>query len=172
MVAEKSSVTIYVGSASNVSWRFPAHAVGFYRHVKHPYKLVLKDLLERDSGIYSCFGKFSDGHIFQLVAFLDVYKNLASGNVLPYPQVVASEGDSVTLTCGSVKPVKWVGLHQYIKGSNELHLTHLKREDSGPFVCIGVTESNEIFHATTKVIVDAYVEVIPGNSSDFSVRII
>ena len=166
LVMEKSSVTLHVGSATDVTWRFPSNVTGVYRHERYRHKLILNNLIEADSGIYSCHGTFSDGQIFYHLAFINVYKEPYPGMVFPYPHIEASEGDSVKLACGSVKPVKWIGLQHYLKGSNELHLNQLKVNDSGPFLCIGVTEDNEVFHEITAVIVNASVQVIPGNFSD------
>ena len=166
LVSEKSSVTLYVGSAATVNWSFPNNASGVYRHKRYRRKLILNNLLESDSGAYSCYGKFSDGRVFQRFVFIDVYKQPDPGMVLPYPLVEASEGDSIKLACGSVKPVRWIGLQHYLKGNNELHLNRLKVNDSGPFLCIGVTKANEVFHEMTGVIVNPLVEMIPGNFID------
>ena len=166
IVSENSSITLYVGSAAYVTWRFPSNASSVYRHKRYGHKLILNNLIESDSGAYSCYGKYSDGQVFYRVAFVDVYRRPDPGMVLPYPFVEASEGDSVKLACGSVKPVKWIGLQHYLKGNNELRLNQLKVNDSGPFLCIGVNENNEVFHETTGVTVNTLVEVVPGNYSD------
>ncbi len=167
IVAEMSSVTLYAGSPTNVSWIFPSYVAHPYRHLKLPRQLILNNLVEDDSGFYTCFGMFSDGKMFFSLGYIEVYKKPDPGVLVPYPLVVASVGGSVKLNCASVKPVKWIGLQHYETGGNELSLGQLKRSDSGPFLCIGVTGFNEIFHRTTRVIVNPFVEVIPGNFTSF-----
>ncbi len=97
IVAEMSSVTLYAGSPTNVSWIFPSYVAHPYRHLKLPRQLILNNLVEDDSGFYTCFGMFSDGKMFFSLGYIEVYKKPDPGVLVPYPLVVASVGGSVKL---------------------------------------------------------------------------
>ncbi len=154
-------VTLHCGSSSPVEWIFPRHVNVSKRCVQFGNSITFKNLQKADTGIYHCAGELSVGESFYKASSIRIANNLIPGTVLP-SRVEATEGSSVVLECGSIKPVKWIGLQLYVHNSpnNKLILEQLKKSSSGPFMCIGVNDKREVFHQVVKVIVDGFVEVI------------
>ena len=161
-------VTLHCGSSSPVEWVFPRHVNISNRYVQFGNSITFKNLQRADTGIYCCSGKFSEDDRFYEAASIRIVNGPISGLVLP-SRVEATEGSSVVLECGSIKPVKWIGLQLYVHNSpnNKLILNQLKKSSSGPFMCIGVNEKSEVFHQVVRVIVDGFVEVIQRSFIDY-----
>ncbi len=100
---------------------------------------------------------------FKNFIFIDVKEQVFYGEVLP-SRVEVQEGSTVTLTCGSIKPVQWkimkVPNDHMIKEDYKLTLTKLKKEHSGPYVCRGVNHLNRVLHSKTLIIVDPNIQFL------------
>lgn len=115
-----------------------------------------------DSGLYNCFGKY-DYVLFFHFSSVKVYTEVLRGQVLPN-WMVTSEGDSVILSCGSIKPVEWFSAHSYRQNetleSNTVTIHNIKRENSGPYVCRGVNVLRNIFHDTALIVVYSDFDIV------------
>lgn len=175
---ENNQVTLYCGSTtSRAYWTFsPNISSPFANHrprseitSQHSQGfnwITISKPLENDTGYYFCKGthKF---RAFQDFTFLMVYKETPLGLVLP-SWIEVAEGDSVTLACGSVKPVKWFSVHFHDQNSttqgNSLTLHSLKKEHSGRYSCRGIDNDSlqyRVFHGYALIIVDGYAEFTP-----------
>ncbi len=172
VIEEKTPLTLYCGSRSAVNWTFmPDYLpIGHRRRFSLPerhrigYKNVsLFNLYAVDSGFYYCEGL---GHDLNFLIYMQVkvVNYVSFGQVLP-TRIEVTGGSSVTLKCGSVKPVEWFGVNYYeqkktIEG-NILTLHQLKKEHSGRYMCRGYNHLiKSIFHCSTIIIVDSNVERI------------
>ncbi len=186
---ENSSVTIYCGSSSPVSWMYlpviPSNGVqvpDFRRHTTGMKQITLNKLLWTDSGIYYCKGTH-EGQAFIVHTVVLVHNGIPKKKVVPN-WVEVSEGSSVALTCGSYSPVEWFSLNfrsqNKIIRYNTLTLYNLKKKHSGRYICRG--KSNKVrlrgvrirrhyysvFHSEALVIVEGVVRRVntlkPGNN--------
>ncbi len=164
-----SSFQAYCGSDGEiVNWKYTDFITNDLQSVskKHfiGYKsIILKDLVQNDSGIYAC-----EGHIYNADFVnglpVNIWHEVHKGHVVPSWKEV-SKGNSVQLTCGSLSPVIWFSVHYTTQNKtaedNVLTLHDLQRKHSGPYACRG-TKRNEfnkliIFHATSVVVVDGTI---------------
>ena len=179
-VFENASVIFYCGSLSAVSWslkpiltdnlmpssrRYPVST----RHLKGIKTITLVNLLSNDSGMYYCKGT-GKNKTFVRMFYVKVWGNVRYGKVIPN-WVEVTEGNSVTLTCGSVKPVLWTSVHFDVQNKsfqgNSLTLYNLEKDHSGRYMCRGVVQhklkkydwssTNNIFHSWAIIIVDGFV---------------
>ncbi len=166
---ENSSVTIYCGSSSPVTWTVlsiyynygGASVPDYSRHASGTNHLTLNQLVRQDTGTYYCAGT----HLwenFTLGVFIAVYIAVPRGKVVPN-WVEVTEGGAVTLTCSSYGPVEWFSVNFRSQNKTILHntlsLINLKKEHSGPYACRGThkvrgTKHLHIFHNAAIVIVD------------------
>ena len=109
-IPEKSSITIYCGSSSAVSWTHTPFNYGGYdlqiyqRHRQESKRITLINVRRADSGAYSCKGDLKNGRQFTYSVFIEVFEVTPARSVVPN-WVEASKYGSVTLTCGSKKGV-------------------------------------------------------------------
>ena len=169
------SVKLYCGSSAPVVWRFPDHFTvsrqnSVLRHIQRSSSIVLKKLSTSDSGHYCCVGNYVDGTAFYNCAVVKVVKMLTPGVIVP-SWIDVSNGKSVRLNCGSIKPVKWIGIHTFFKSrsteDNYLIFNKIEKGKSGQYLCIGINQNKNVFHKTVRIIVDGSVIMVPGNLSEY-----
>lgn len=178
-VFENTPVTIYCGSTSKVTWEYrpqigsSINRTAFFiidriavpkRHLQENKKITLVKLTRDDSGLYSCKGK--TGMLmgtFIREMELKVYKEVPNALVLP-TRIEVSAGSTVTLRCGSLKPVEWFSVHFRVQNKsmigNTLTLYNLNKKHSGRYVCRGSganTEGVFVFHRDSIIIVDPII---------------
>ncbi len=117
-------------------------------------KLTLTNLSPDDSGFYSCIGQYHNIS-YRLSSNLIVVDKIVNGMVVP-SRVEVSHGSSVTLSCGSIRPVKWTSTHFSETTEGTLTLRNLKKKDSGRYLCRGVNAVGDVFHDFAIVIVDGW----------------
>ncbi len=181
---ENSSVTIYCGSSSRVTWSYSpvlyyneSYTPDFRRHTMGTKQITLNNLLWRDSGNYYCEGAH-EGQDFMVYLLVNVYKEVPKNTVVPN-WVEVSEGGSVTLICGSDGPVEWHSVNfrsqKKIIRHNTLTLYDLKKKHSGQYVCRGTRRVKRrghyftrVFHSVALVIVEGVIHrvnsLIPTNN--------
>ncbi len=169
MVQEGASVIARCGSVTQVWWTYTNHV---HRRPKLPvpsrhrrgYKtIILKNLLKEHSGFYYCHG-LNENRSFQIHLRVMVSDKVLTGKVLPN-WVEVSLGSSVSLTCGSTKPVEWLSVNYYHQNKtttpNILTLHDLQKNHSGRYLCRGYDRYwGETFHSSATIIVEAYVEYL------------
>ncbi len=172
------SITVYCGSLSAASWSYylpteysiqpvsGRHYVG-YRSIK------LINLLNNDTGIYVCQGNYRRSY-FSIKFSVKVWQNVPNGLVVP-SWVEVSGGSSVTLTCGSITPVMWFSAHYNNQKKtvigNTLTLHNLQGKHSGYYSCRGTLNQDgrmTIFHSSSRVIVDGYLDLVFDITVDLS----
>ncbi len=172
------SITVYCGSLSAASWSYylpteysiqpvsGRHYVG-YRSIK------LINLLNNDTGIYVCQGNYRRSY-FSIKFSVHVWQNVPNGLVVP-SWVEVSGGSSVTLTCGSITPVMWFSAHYNNQKKtvigNTLTLHNLQGKHSGYYSCRGTLNQDgrmTIFHSSSRVIVDGYLDLVFDITVDLS----
>ncbi len=111
---EGMKVKLYCGSSSPLNWSFTRlnwssnWDGGVWLNIPL-LTLGRTYTFMNDSGLYNCFGKY-DYVLFFHFSSVKVYTEVLRGQVLPN-WMVTSEGDSVILSCGSIKPVEWFSAH-------------------------------------------------------------
>ncbi len=178
-VEEDYSANLYCGSYSpDVNWTYSNISLGWdiseYQPVSSKHdtgwkQLTLNNLKEGDSGFYTCSGRDS-GHFFQLYSLVTVirkndeelHNHHNHGNISPN-WIEVSKNSTVTLTCYSLNPVEWYGVHLNSQnkdiGEYTLTLFNLKEHHSGEYFCRGVSEEikTRVFHASARIIVDGVI---------------
>ncbi len=180
-VFEESSVKLYCGSLSSVTWMYKSNKNDRYINLntrrdyawvtfefeKNNNSIKLKHLTNSVSGTFLCEGtcnSIARGTRCGINNFID-YAIIIVLNFIPPTHVVpnileVSVGDDALLKCGSDKEVEWFGIN--IKDqdkcllNNTILLQNLRKEHSGPYTCRGVSEK-KVFHSTSLVIVEGYV---------------
>ncbi len=173
-VLEGTQAAIHCGSSTEASWSYGGQNYGGHnyplnsRHIIRNNTLILINLREEESGYYNCHGtgiNMNINDIFSNYSFskpmiVEVFKKIAMGTMLPN-RVEVSAGDSVSLTCGSYKRVRWIGLYlDEFTQSNTIIVQNLTREDSGRYLCRGVDDRNEVFFGHSLIIVDGFINFI------------
>lgn len=156
-VLQGESVFLHCGSESSVLWTYGSEEVSnwerdhLFMQVYSP--LVLENTQVYESGYYNCQGKMSDDYIFWARAHVKVEESVPIGEVLP-SSVTVLEGYSAALICNSSKPVQWIASNfiTWSKGDNKLNLHEVATTHSGKYLCRGVDDKGDIFHATSTVI--------------------
>ncbi len=187
---QNSSVTIYCGSSSPVSWMYlpvipsnGAQVPDFRRHTARMKQITLNKLLWTDSGIYYCKGTH-EGQAFIIHTVVLVHNGIPKNQVVPN-WVEVSEGASVTLTCGSYSPVEWFSVNFRSQNKtiryNTLTLYNLMKKHSGQYVCRGTNKKvrlngftisghyfTSVFHSQALIVVEGIVHRVntlkPGNN--------
>ncbi len=174
-VLEGMKVKLYCGSSSPVNWSFtplywslawkltlPLHTLAG-RFLVSDRIVTIMNILKNNSGHYNCEGKYDRVPFFHSSP-VKVYTEVLYGQVLPN-WMVTYEGDSVRLSCGSIKPVEWFSTHFYSQNttleSNTVTIHDIRKEHSGPYVCRGVSVLRNIFHDTALIIVNSYFDIVP-----------
>ncbi len=172
-VLEGMKVTLYCGSSIPVIWTFtpqnsnagvrlklPLYTLG--RSVVSDQIVTVMNTPKNESGYYNCEGRYDNLYFFHYSS-VKVFTEVLYGQVLPN-WMVTSEGDSVTITCGSIKPVEWFSAHSYRQNetleSNTVTIHNIKRENSGPYVCRGVNVLRNIFHDTALIVVYSDFDIV------------
>ncbi len=114
-------------------------------NIQQNNSIILTNLKISDSGVYHCYGTYrtQSGMIRNFMNYfrLVVYPRNVTGIVLPSVTHVY-EGENVTLFCGSSRVSEWYftrsGQDVQI-ANNELFLYNVRKEDSGSYLCRGVT---------------------------------
>ncbi len=175
-ILEGTPVRSYCGSFSPVDWTYSRNANVDDINVSFTYdplpsdsrfennSIILTNLSVADSGYFHCTGTFRDYDTrmkyFKNWFSVKVWGNTPVGFVLP-SVIEISEGEKVTLSCGSTRQVEWFGLtlaDQQIRATNNtLTLWNLSKENSGTYICRGTLSSREIFHSRCAILVDFQV---------------
>ncbi len=177
IVFQGSTVNVYCGSTSPVNWTFhhnyelANYDIGLpisNRHIKGDKNITLVYLKIEDTGDYYCHG-LADNHYFISQIYIEVVSVAIIGEVIPN-WVEVKEGSSVTLTCGSVKPVEWFSVNiepqnKTIQG-NTITLHNLKKEHSGRYLCRGI-DGEIVFHISSVILVDSYVVRVPQQDNTY-----
>ena len=174
-VLEGTQAAIHCGSSTEASWSYggqkPIHWLHYplnSRHIIRNNTLILINLRKEESGHYYCHGtginintrNTSSNHSFSRSMIVKVFKKIAIGRMLP-SRVEVSAGDSVSLTCGSYKWVRWIGLYlDEFTQTNTIIIQNLTRKDSGRYLCRGVDDRNEVFFGHSLIIVDGFINFI------------
>ncbi len=157
-VPEGTPVKAYCGSSSPVQWIHGNHSINT-KHETDRNSITLHNLKVSDSGFYYCRGTVYENTAFTNYIAVFVHSRVRLGEVIPdYLEV--SKNDTVTVYCGSAKPVEWFGLHfniSKVENGNVLILRNLKREHSGRYMCRGVSHGAKVFHSQVIIIVDVNV---------------
>ncbi len=169
IVPERGEVIARCGSLSPVEWSYSPRRLlrdnfrpPVSRRHRRGHKMIkLTKLTVRDSGFYYCHGTTNESS-FQNSLMVTVTNEVPDEIVSP-SRVEVSRGKSVTLTCGSVKPVEWISVNYYQQkksiADNSLILHRLQKKDSGLYYCRGLDGFwNRIFHTSATIIVDGYVK--------------
>ncbi len=174
-ILEGDSVTAHCGSLSPVTWTFSSRNLPLPgEYIIEGNSITLTNLTEVHYGFYFCHGTYLSDTFetkqFKNYILINVREQVYYGEVLPN-HVEVQEGSTVTLTCGSIKPVQWktmkVPNDHMIKEDYKLTLTKLKKEHSGPYVCRGVKHLNRVFHSKTLIIVDPNTQFLSDLPPDF-----
>ncbi len=168
------SITIYCGSTSWVSWSYTwyetrTRAPVFQKHKIGYRSITLINSQEQHSGLYNCHSG-DNPYPFSKNFLLSVWDKVPFGAVLPSWKEV-SQGDSITLTCGSITPVQWFSVHFNSQNKSvwgtSVTIHNLKGNHSGPYVCRGVTSTEisnqyrrKMFHNTAIIVVDREIQRI------------
>lgn len=171
-IREGTPVRAYCGSMSEITWTYNSKCVEIpqcpsvaldKRHLLGLKKVTFIDLKVNDTGYYTCHGD-DYGVPFTAFIFIEVQRQAKYGQILP-TWIEVPVGGSVTMTCGSLKPVKWISVHiedqnKTVDG-NTLIIHNLLRKHSGRYLCRGVTDLKKVFHVYALVIVNGVVEFEP-----------
>ncbi len=155
-----NSITLHCGSRMAVTWTFSSDVIPIYQESSSTLPdLTLNNLEEQNSGSYTCQGTNFMAKSLLVVAPLDSHYY----TVIP-TWTETTEGNSVTLTCSSMKGIEWFGVHLHninkSLNGNTLTLHNLQRKHSGNYYCRNVNYDKEIRHSKARIIVDSYVELV------------
>ena len=131
-VLEGESVILHCGSLNRVSWSSAHNRDGSLddRHVMlSPSSVKLNNLVKNDTTYYYCWRNVGNSRSF-LDSSLVIISNIVQyGHVIPN-RVEVPEDSSVTLYCGSSKPVQWISSSpkvKLVKGiDNKLYIERFK----------------------------------------------
>ncbi len=173
---EGNIVKAYCGSMSPVKWTYGPNHLPLPSHTVFNNSIILNNVRLSDTGKYFCNGTYQN-EVQEIKTFVNyfiikVFETAEEGLILPNFLEV-SEGSNATLTCGSLKQAEWFSKNiqsqkKTIIG-NTLILHHLRKEQSGLYVCRGVEKHNldehmRVFHNDATIIVDGYVDIIMSNT--------
>ncbi len=178
---EGNTLTIYCGSSSQVNWTFHHDydlnynaTRGFpvsSNHIIGYKNITLVNLQKKNSGDYYCHGMVKNDTLLMSIYVLVMDAPLL-GDVIPN-WIEVSDGESVTLICGSARPIEWYGVHIHTQNKsvrgNRLTLFNLKRQHSGLYLCWGYAEES-LFHSEAKILVDSLVVRISEEDPTFTLH--
>lgn len=174
-----TTLKIYCGSSSPVNWtylNYEMHSIErdvpvSSKHKKGYKSISLFNLQETDTGDYYCHGMINKVS-FSLHVYVAVLDRKVTGQIIP-SWIELRGGESITLTCGSDKPVEWYGVDINTQNksvqANNITLYNLSGQHSGRYFCRGY-DGESLFHATAMVLVDSFVVRISEYSSTMTVH--
>ncbi len=200
-IFEGTPVIAYCGSSLPVIWTYerfcinqtiilttdPVNSAEGFTYRLQTNNILLKNLRAFDTGLFTCYGTyitpsyeaapFSSGVSVYVERLIDRAPDCV---VIPnFIQV--TEGDCVTLTCKSDKPVEWFGASlKYIDSTvynNSIELRNLKKEHSGLYFCRGIYSNFNVdgysrifrlFHSRARIVIDGYTHSL--HSRNLSVQ--
>ncbi len=185
LVLPGANVTVYCGSSFPVYWGFlyknnsginVPFPINDKQHLIGDRNITLTNLQLNDSGYYTCEGRIGR-ELFRRSSFIEVMDETAFGVVPTWAEV--KEGSSITLRCGSTKPVEWISVHFINQtksiNNNTITLHNLQKEHSGRYYCRGTeTDSDlkkKVFHNYAVIQVDSYVVRLPDRWRPFTFHV-
>ncbi len=182
IVQENFSANLYCGgNSTTVDWtynKYPWNISTFRpllsKHLVGSKQVSLNTLIQDDTAYYRCSWTNAD----QIFAVFSIVSVMSRNYLHIYNQryrivspnwVEVSKNGAVTLTCYSLAPVEWFGVHLINQNKDvreyTLSLFHLQEEHSGEYICRGFKDidHSSIFHAKARIIVDGTVLRVNGS---------